>query len=142
MTCEILGPNDRGFSLRQGRKHRPDPPVASRQSFPANTGCPGEYRAIMSVFLRRLATAYVAVARAILHPWLLSNGTGAVELYAGETIIQIQSKWVNEVGNVRSKWNYVFGYAYQIPAGKTLASITLPNQSYSYRVGILGMAML
>ena len=76
------------------------------------------------------------------HPWLLSNGTGAVELYAGETIIQIQSKWVNEVGNVRSKWNYVFGYAYQIPAGKTLASITLPNQSYSYRVGILGMAML
>ena len=62
------------------------------------------------------------------HPWLLSNGTWAVELYAGETIIQIQSKWVNEVGNVRSKWNYVFGYAYQIPAGKTLASITLPNQ--------------
>ena len=80
MTCEILGPNDRGFSLRQGRKHRPDPPVASRQSFPANTGFPGEYRAIMSVFLRRLATAYVAVALAIpaaadsLDPRLISSG--------------------------------------------------------------------
>ena len=76
------------------------------------------------------------------HSWLLSNGTGAVELYAGETIIQTQSNWVNQVGNVRSKWNYVFGYAYQIPAGKTLASITLPNQPYSYRVGILGMTMV
>ena len=49
-------------------------------------------------------------------------------------------KWVNEVGNVRSKWNYVFGYAYQIPAGKTLASVKLPNNSNN--LGILGMAML
>jgi formylglycine-generating enzyme required for sulfatase activity len=58
--------------------------------------------------------------------------------YAGETIIQMQPNWVNQVGNVHSQTNYVFGYAYQIPAGKTLASITLPNNQ---NVGILGMTM-
>ena len=96
MTCEILGPNDRGFSLRQGRKHRPDPPVASRQSFPANTGCPGEYRAIMSVFLRRLATAYVAVALAIpaaadsLDPRLISSGL-EIRIARSMALLQLSS---------------------------------------------------
>jgi len=34
---------------------------------------------------------------------------------------------------------YVYGYSYDIPAGKTLESITLPNTS---NVGILGMALV
>ena len=59
--------------------------------------------------------------------------------YAGESIIQMQPNWVNQVGNVHPQTNYVYGYAYQIPAGKTLASITLPNNQ---NVGILGMTML
>ncbi|MFM7361408.1 MAG: fibronectin type III domain-containing protein [Cyanobium sp.] len=58
--------------------------------------------------------------------------------YAGETIIQMQPNWVNQVGNVHSQTNYVYGYAYQIPAGKALVSVKLPNNS---NVGILGMAM-
>ena len=60
--------------------------------------------------------------------------------YAGETIIQMQPKWVNQVGNVHSQTNYVYGYAYQIPAGKTLASVALPNNTNN--LGILGMSML
>ena len=59
--------------------------------------------------------------------------------YAGESIIEMQPQWVNQVGNVHSQTNYVYGYAYQIPAGKTLASITLPNNE---NVGILGMTMM
>ena len=62
--------------------------------------------------------------------------------YAGESIIQMQPNWVNQVGNVHSQTNYVYvyGYAYQIPAGKMLASVKLPNNSNN--LGILGMAML
>ena len=59
--------------------------------------------------------------------------------FSGESIIQMQPNWVNQVGKVHSQTNYVYGYAYQIPAGKTLVSVTLPNNS---NVGILGMAML
>ena len=59
--------------------------------------------------------------------------------YAGESIIQMQPHWVNQVGNVHPQTNYVYGYAYQIPAGKTLASITLPNNQ---NVGILGMTIV
>jgi hypothetical protein len=47
---------------------------------------------------------------------------------------------VNQVGNVHSQTNYVYGYAYQIPAGKTLASVKLPNNTN--KLGILGMSML
>jgi hypothetical protein len=46
--------------------------------------------------------------------------------YQGETIIQKQTQWVNQVGNVHNQVNYVYGYAYQIPAGKQLASVKLP----------------
>ena len=60
--------------------------------------------------------------------------------YAGETIIQQQPNRVNQVGNVHSQTNYVYGYAYQIPAGKTLASVKLPNNTNN--LGILGMSML
>lgn len=57
----------------------------------------------------------------------------------GETIIQEQPNRVNQVGNVVSQTNYVYGYAYQVPAGKTLVSVTLPKNS---NLGILGMAIL
>jgi hypothetical protein len=60
--------------------------------------------------------------------------------YAGETIIQMQYHRVNQVGNLSYKPNYVYGYAYQIPAGKTLASVKLPNNTNN--LGILGIAML
>jgi hypothetical protein len=59
--------------------------------------------------------------------------------YAGESIIQMQPNWVNQVGNVHSQTNYVYGYAYQIPAGKTLVSVKLPNNS---NVGVLGISMV
>ena len=58
---------------------------------------------------------------------------------AGETIIQMQPQRVNQVGNAVSLTNYVYGYAYKVPAGKTLVSVTLPNNS---NLGILGMAVL
>lgn len=67
-----------------------------------------------------------------------SDWTGP-QNYAKEAIIQKQSERVNQVGNVHSETNYVYGYAYKIPAGKTLASIKLPNNA---NVGILGMTML
>ena len=57
----------------------------------------------------------------------------------GETIIQMQPQRVNQVGNVVSLTNYVYGYAYRVPAGKTLVSVTLPNNS---RLGILGMTVV
>ena len=46
---------------------------------------------------------------------------------------------MNQVGNVHSQTNYVYGFAYQVPAGKTLVSVRLPNNQ---NVGILGMAMV
>jgi hypothetical protein len=46
---------------------------------------------------------------------------------------------VNQVGNVHSQTNYVYGFAYQVPAGKTLVSVRLPNNQ---NVGILGMVMV
>jgi alpha-mannosidase len=67
-----------------------------------------------------------------------SDWTGP-QNYAKEAIIQKQPNRVNQVGNVHSETNYVYGYAYQIPAGKTIASIKLPNNA---NVGILGMTML
>jgi hypothetical protein len=48
--------------------------------------------------------------------------------------------WVNQVGNNQSGYNrFVYGYSFDIPAGKTLASITLPSNR---NVGILGMALV
>ena len=46
---------------------------------------------------------------------------------------------MNRVGNVHSQTNYVYGFAYQVPAGKTLVSVRLPNNQ---NVGILGMVMV
>ena len=48
--------------------------------------------------------------------------------------------WVNQLGNNRSVFNrFVYGYSFDIPAGMTLESITLPTNS---KVGILGMALI
>ena len=60
--------------------------------------------------------------------------------FSGETIIQQQPNWVNQVGKVHSQTNYVYGYGYQIPEGKTLVSVTLPNNTNN--LGILGIAMM
>ena len=73
--------------------------------------------------------------------------------FSGESIIQTQMDWVTyhsgtisptagpgQYSEVKSQNNCVYGYAYQIPAGKTLVSVTLPNNSNN--LGILGMAML
>lgn len=42
-------------------------------------------------------------------------------------------------GNTTQTATNVYGYAYQIPAGKTLKSIALPN--HTNNLGILGIAM-
>ena len=62
----------------------------------------------------------------------------AYESFDGQTVLHTQSNWVDQVGNVRSQTNRVYGYAYQLPAGKTLLSITLPN---NHDVGILGISL-
>ena len=51
----------------------------------------------------------------------------------------MQPNGVNQAGNLHSQTSYVYGYAYQVPAGKTLVSVKLPNNQ---DVGILGMAMV
>ena len=60
------------------------------------------------------------------------------ESFEGQTVLSTQSNWVDQVGNVRSQTNRVYGYAYQLPAGKTLTSITLPN---NHDVGVLGISL-
>ncbi len=68
--------------------------------------------------------------------------------FSGESITQMQPDWVKPggvgiggtPGVTKQKTNYVYGYAYQIPAGKTLVSITLPNNENN--LGILGISML
>jgi hypothetical protein len=50
------------------------------------------------------------------------------------------TSWVNQVGNNQYGYNrFVYGYSFDIPAGKTLESITLPSNR---NVGILGMALV
>ena len=51
----------------------------------------------------------------------------------------MQPSWVNPVGNLHSQTSYVYGNAYQVPAGKTLVSVKLPNNS---NVGILGISIV
>ena len=51
----------------------------------------------------------------------------------------MQPNWVNPVGNLHSQTSHVYGYAYQIPAGKTLVSVKLPNNS---NVGVLGISIV
>jgi len=63
----------------------------------------------------------------------------AAELEATNEALVATTTWVNQVGNNRSGYNrFVYGYSFDIPAGKTLESITLPTNR---NVGILGMAL-
>jgi hypothetical protein len=61
------------------------------------------------------------------------------EAFDGQAIASTQDYRVRPNGNTQEITNYVYGYSYDIPAGKTLESITLPNNS---NVGILGMALV
>ena len=64
----------------------------------------------------------------------------AAELEATNETLVATTTWVNQVGNNRSDYNrFVYGYSFDIPAGKTLKSITLPTNR---NVGILGMALI
>ena len=56
----------------------------------------------------------------------------------GESTIQSGTR-LNQMGNVTGIECFVYGYDYDIPEGKTLTSVTLPNNS---NVGILGMALV
>jgi hypothetical protein len=64
----------------------------------------------------------------------------AATLEATNEALVATTTWVNQVGNNQSGYNrFVYGYSFDIPAGKTLASITLPSNR---NVGILGMALV
>jgi hypothetical protein len=64
----------------------------------------------------------------------------AAELEATNEALVATTTWVNQVGNNRPGYNrFVYGYSFDIPAGKTLESITLPSNR---NVGILGMALV
>ena len=61
------------------------------------------------------------------------------EAFDGQAIASTQDYRVRPNGNTQEITNYVYGYSYDIPAGKTLTSITLPNNS---DVGILAMSLV
>jgi hypothetical protein len=78
--------------------------------------------------------------------WANGNGSknnsppSAATLEATNEALVATTTWVNQVGNNQSGYNrFVYGYSFDIPAGKTLASITLPSNR---NVGILGMALV
>jgi hypothetical protein len=78
--------------------------------------------------------------------WANGNGDknnlppSTAELEATNEALVATTTLVNQVGNNQSKDNrFVYGYSFDIPAGKTLASITLPSNR---NVGILGMALV
>jgi hypothetical protein len=61
-------------------------------------------------------------------------------LAASNEALVATTTMVNQLGNNRSVFNrFVYGYSFDIPAGMTLESITLPTNS---KVGILGMALV
>ncbi len=64
----------------------------------------------------------------------------AAALEATNEALVATTTLVNQVGNNQSGYNrFVYGYSFDIPAGKTLASIPLPSDR---NVGILGMALV
>ena len=66
---------------------------------------------------------------------VINNGGDSVN----RSIIQMQPNGVNQARNLHSQTNYVFGCACQIPVGKILVSVKLPNNQ---NVGILGISMV
>jgi hypothetical protein len=78
--------------------------------------------------------------------WANDNGDNNNSPPSGSTLastneaLAATTSWVNHYGKDKVGYNrFVYGYSYDIPAGKTLESITLPNNS---DVGILGMALI
>jgi hypothetical protein len=78
--------------------------------------------------------------------WANGNGNknnsppSATELEATNEALVATTTLVNQVGNNQSGYNrFVYGYSFDIPAGKTLESITLPSNR---NVGLLGMALV
>ena len=78
--------------------------------------------------------------------WANDNGDNNNSPPSGSTLASTNealvatTSWVNQLGNNQPKYNrFVYGYSFDIPAGKTLESITLPNNS---DVGILGTALI
>jgi virginiamycin B lyase len=64
----------------------------------------------------------------------------ATTLAAANESVVSRTTWVDQMGNHHPKESrFVYGYTFDIPAGKTLKSITLPNNR---NVGILGMALV
>ena len=69
--------------------------------------------------------------------------SGAALGASGEALVAVTTV-INQVGNQAGSASnpanaFVYGYSYDIPAGKTLESITLPNNE---NIGILGMALV
>jgi hypothetical protein len=54
---------------------------------------------------------------------------GGPQNYGHESIISTQAYRDTASGGTQQFTNHIYGYSYQIPAGKTLASITLPNNA-------------
>lgn len=66
-----------------------------------------------------------------------NNGTATLPVpFAGEFVLQEQSYWINKKGDTGPVSTYVYGYTYHLPANKTLATITLPNNN---NLGILSI---
>jgi len=66
-----------------------------------------------------------------------NNGTTTLPIpFAGEFVLQEQSYRINQLGNTVALSTYVYGYTYHLPAKKTLATITLPNNN---NLGILSV---
>jgi hypothetical protein len=61
------------------------------------------------------------------------------QYYKNESILSTQSYRNTATGGTNDTTNYIYGYGYTLPEGKTLESITLPNNS---NIGILGMALV
>ena len=58
---------------------------------------------------------------------------------SGEWLVD-QTNLVNAVnGNLGDSFCFVYGYSFRLPIGKTLVSVTLPDNS---SIGILGMALV
>jgi hypothetical protein len=60
------------------------------------------------------------------------------DLFAGEDIVSEQSYRLDSAGQPTGPMNYVYGYRHVIAEGKTLASVTVPNNT---NIALLGLQM-
>jgi hypothetical protein len=68
--------------------------------------------------------------------WTNSGNPAKPQPYAGESVIREQSYRINQLGNNVVASTYSYGYTHHLPKGKTLASLTLPNNN---NLGILSV---